>query len=290
MTIPKLTIHGTSARLGSGYLRNSGQIVLGPNESPLTITGDSVIDGTGTISLGGSYNVYGYRDAPLRTITNTGNTFEGWGSIDFRSTHFINESHGLIEANLTNDRGQGIGLSTTIGGGIITDSKFTNRGTLRATNGSEINLFGFSEFSNHGGLIVADDSSFVVVNTATISGGQLKTNGSGVFQINTTGLRDIVLDADVQVMRNATLFGEIENRNTIRTREGLITSKENVVLTGGGKLVLNQARLWHDFSSSAETFTNVDNTIEVRLYGTINGMKFINQANGVVDSFGKPLA
>lgn len=283
----KLIMHGTSARPESGFLTNNGRIVVGPNDSVLNITGNSVIDGAGTISLAGSYsNVFGFDGAPLRTITNTGNTIEGFGAITFASTHFTNESLGLINATLVGEHGQGISLSTTFGGGVITPSRFTNRGTLQASNGSNFRLFGFHDFANQEGSIVAEDDSSVWIDSTTITGGNLDTNGSGVFNINNTGLRNLVLNADVQVSRFATLYGSIENRKSIRAERGTITSTENVVLTGGGELVLDRTRLTHDFSSSTETFTNVDNTVKVLGYASIVAMKFINQANGVVDSSG----
>ena len=102
-------------------------------------------------------------------------TIQGFGNIGRNNANFINQTEGLIDANVDDET-------------LVLDASgsFINSGTLRASDGGTLELrdAGTIDFANAGGTIEAlNDSEVLLTTNARIVGGVLETTGSGQFRV-----------------------------------------------------------------------------------------------------------
>ena len=152
--------------------------------------------------------------------------------------------------------------NTTIDGlpGVVND------GTIRAVGGSTMMLAG-GTFDNTGGVIEAQDASTVELQaSAVISGGELRSEGSGVLR-STHGslpptLSEMIVSGRVEALAGASLVlgGTLVNDGVIETT-GEIRPFGELVLSGTGELLLvNGAQIRPD---AAAVTNGPDHTIRV---------------------------
>ena len=177
----------------SGATTNSGTIAVN-NNSTLTVDGN--ISGAGTITmnstgnfteliLGGNVTLSG---GTLTMSNNTQNYIQGSTALDQLTNQETIQGAGQIghgQMALVNtgtiDANQSAGLTIDANDGL------TNTGTLEATGGSgnTLTLQSMGSVNNTGGTISANGSK-VVVNSSTITGGNVTLTGAGTVQLNSS--------------------------------------------------------------------------------------------------------
>ena len=138
-----------------------------PSNAIVNLGSAVTLSGGGTVTMSsGTGNAY-LRGSGL-TLTNTNDTIQGAGLIgDSGALAIVNK--GTINANSS-----GQSLNVEQGGGAI-----TNTGTLEATGGGVLNLYG-TVTNKTGGVITANGGTVNVI--GTVSGGTLNTLNSGVME------------------------------------------------------------------------------------------------------------
>ena len=195
-----------------GTINNQTDIGLGSGSS-LTLSGDTTLQGGGTVTLGG-----GFLDG-THVLTNVDNTIQGAGVIGDSTGGFptlINQAGGTINANLS---GQTLSIN-----GVFTN----NTGLMEATDGGEMLLFN-SIVANEGGTVLANGGS-VILNTTSL------TNDGGTVQVTAGSLLQVLApftQTGGKTQVDGTLlaaFGENVSGGTVL---GTGTINGNVTMTGG---------------------------------------------------------
>ena len=273
----------------TGTIDNAGTIALdsgGKNYTNLVISGAGgtvTLSGGGIVSLGNTTLNQIFGATGSETLTNVNNTIEGGGEIGNNNLPYgeltlINQ--GTIDANLSTP----LTIDPNSGG-------VTSTGTLEATGGGTLTLYGFgggsadpgsTTFANAGGTILSTGAGSVVNVTAnaTITGGTLTTASGGVMQnsgfISNATISGVTIsagstfsEADGSV---TTLVGTITNQGTIALDSSGINNADlaisgSVSLTGGGTVALGNSTYNVIYGATAshtgsETLTNVNNTIQ----------------------------
>jgi hypothetical protein len=251
---------GTLASTGSGMFSTfagSGN----PSLSNLTNSANYQIVSGGSSTIAGTINNLGTIQVKGGLFVNGSATLKG-GSVPiaYPEGSIISLSGPATLINQSNIAGSGF-----IGDATLT---FTNQGTVNATdsanflilNGSASNNTGTMEASgggtlqiqntinNNGGTIEALAGSTVLVdtNTGVISGGTLKTSGTGTFNTNSG-----TLDGTVNPVNNTGMFkvsqgnlnlqGTINNTGTIAldTVGFFAILNQPTTLTGSGKVIMS---------------------------------------------------
>ncbi|MEM8494770.1 MAG: hypothetical protein AAF663_05235 [Planctomycetota bacterium] len=287
----------------SNSLTNRGTINLNPegNGSRLGLNTDMTLDGGGTIALNAPTS--GNGDAEVRDllgvqniITNVDNTFRGQGLFGGNSLGFVNQSNGVVSADIN-------GGTLTVDPGVT--HGFTNQGTFQAVNGGILLNTGANGggIDNTGGLFLADGAGSEVQYTTNVvfTGGTLRGTNDGVHRVNggqNAFFDGVVIDTGTTLNIDNNADGEfsnsLTNRGTInlnpdgnQSRLGLNT---DMTLDGGGTIVLNaptsgtNVAAVIDLAGSQSLITNVDNTFRGAGNLGSNNLGFINQANGVVSA------
>lgn len=292
-----LTIAFDPARPASGTINNAGTIQLedSGNNADFRVEDQATLAGGGTLRLGFGFRaaLTGTPNKPIGVLTNVDNIIEGRGTIgavggkSLRRLQLINELDGIVLANNGD-------LNITPSDGIA----MVNRGVYRADGGTLVLQAG--DYNNAMGLIVAENGSTVELgNTSgspSISGGTLRTNGTGSFSgsaelIDTTveGLFTVFNQEEIVARGTLNNTGEIELVDSGQGAE--IRVPDSVSLTGGGTIDLRTAprsRITGIPNGPMGILTNVDNVIEGR--GSIGNvgsttpqrLQFINESAGVV--------
>ena len=160
-------ISGTINNTGSIEIVSTGfQTDLELNSTNVTLTGGGIV----TLSGGNA----GINDviSGTQTLTIGDQTIQGVGNIGRNTTNFVNQTEGLIDANVD-------------GGTLVIDAgnSFTNNGTLSASGGGILELRD-TDFANADGTIEALNGSEVLLTTnAEIVGGVLSTTGTGQIRV-----------------------------------------------------------------------------------------------------------
>jgi len=255
-----LTIDGA---LGNGAIDNGGLIEVSSTGSStrLEIANDlATLTGGGTVRLVGS-GAWLRRGAAGGALLNLDNTIEGSGNLGWATNPMAITNHALVRANAAATLGVQPGTAT-----------FTNSGVLQAIDGATLQLNG-GTYLNDGGLIEALDGSTVELDgNASIFGGTLFSEGSGLFRVtsSTPRLEDVVLDGNLRItnLRILTASGSLVNLGEI-----LINSSGSntyfrpvdgeLVLTGGGTIRMSDSSSnWIYRDSADASLRNVDNVIE----------------------------
>jgi hypothetical protein len=272
-----LNVRNNSDLYLGGTITNAGNTINILNTSNSTnIFVDTAVslDGGGTVTLGGSSTtsriVDGVgSDGSDGVLTNVDNVIQGKGDIGGNTLQVINEPNGLIDANAD----QALTLNPRPSNPMI------NRGTMQASAGGNLVLTGNGNgsFDNTAGLIEALDASTVTfASGGSISGGVLKTSGSGTIQVlpsNVGAMADLTIDGTVVVNNNSDLYfgGTIENLGSVNvigasnTTEIIVNSP--VVVTGPGSINLQ--------GSAGLSKINGSGDIEI-VGGSVNGIGSVN--------------
>ena len=219
-----------------GPVTNDGTILLASTGSSteLTLQGDVTFTGSGAIDTTNSQlNRIRGSLATNRRLTNAaGHTIRG--AMAFGSNaNLLLTNEGLIEA--------------TLPAGILFDLVGTtniNNGTIQS-NGGTLTIQN-TVLDNTLGEIVALDGSETRLSGATIVGGDLRSEGSGLLRATgNSSLDDVSLDGELVVNNSVdiTLLTQVENSGTLRLAStGSTTELDlDVVVTflGGGQVLLD---------------------------------------------------
>lgn len=265
-----------------GTLVNSGTIDLDASgaQAKLRVDGTALLVGGGEVLLGGSglNAVDGMNAADL---VNFDNTIRGAGSLGLNNVALENW------ATLVADHPGGVLEVWPVDDGL------SNLGTLRAEAGATLRLS--TGVYHNGGEIVAADASVVELRGATIVGGTLRAEGTGVFQTFGTEALDglatpVVLDGDLHIRNSDDLElrgaieirGEISIESTGATTELAIDGP--VTLSGGGSILLADHASNRIDGINGGVLTNLDNTIRGGGAFGFNTLIVDNRATIVADA------
>ena len=209
--------NNSSLTVGSGGLANDGTIGLnaGANVAELHFTGDQTIGGTGTIMMDDS-NLNRISNDDTVTTNGSNHTIHGAGQL-------LNNSGGMINnGTIIADRATAL----VIHPGSSKD--FFNQGTMQATGTGGLK-FESRTFTNTGSTIEIKDGSKLELQGATVLGGTLHTEGTGI--IGDTENRGYTLDG-------VTLDGTLKelNNNAVTVRNGLTNNGTWSLNASGGSL------------------------------------------------------
>ncbi len=287
-----------------GTINNNNNIQLnggsGSNAILFLDSSNVILQGGGTVTMfagSGGGTSYIQQAVGNTTLTNVNNTIQGTGIIGNSGMALVNQTGGIINANVG---GQALYLNPS--GGI------TNTGLMEASGGG-ILQFNSTTVNNAGGHITANSGSTVQIYGNThIVGGTLTNNGSflgapvgavayldglsnGALTINGTYTSD--------TNTNTYLLGAIKNQGTIQLNGGggsniqLLGDSTSVMLTGGGIINMTVAggggNAFIDQAVGGVTLTNVNNTIQGAGNIGNGGLTLVNQATINANSSGQTL-
>ena len=251
---------GTLASTGSGMFST---FAGSGNPSLINLTNNAtyqIVSG-GSSTIAGTINNLGTIQVKGGLFVNGSATLKGGsvpiaypeGSIISLSgpTTLINQSNiagsGFIgDANLTFTNQGTVNASDSANFLILNGSASNNTGTMEASGGGTLQIQ--NTINNNGGTIEALAGSTVLVdtNTGVISGGTLKTSGTGTFNTNSG-----TLDGTVNPVNNTGMFkvsqgnlvlqGTINNTGTIAldTIGFFAILNQPTILTGSGKVIMS---------------------------------------------------
>jgi hypothetical protein len=241
-----------------------------------TLTGGGKIIMTGGVNslVGGQGNV----------LTNTDNTISGAGSVGdgTNGIKFINDAGGVVNATDGTLQFQINASSQTV----------ANAGLFEATGKAGLQVVNSSINQTPSGKLLAGNGSKIDLNNATITGGTLQTAGTGYFDVMSSA--PTIDSVKLVGTFNVADGGAVDVVHTI-TNNGVFALSGNyygahivtkgATLAGGGVLTMTGG-VNYLTGAQGVTLTNLDNTISGA--GSIgdgsNGIKFINDAAGVVDA------
>ena len=284
------TISGATTDISSGAaIVNKGTFVIDGTSSNAVVNllGDVTLSGGGAVLLKTKSGTAFLRGGGF-TLTNTNDPIEGAGEIgDNAALTIVNK--GTIDANAP-----GQNLNVGQGGGGV-----TNTGTLEATGGGTLNLYG--AVTNTGGAITASGtSSDVNVESTTITGGTLNTAGGGLLQtVSSSVLNGVTISSGSTY---ATGDGAITQLNTSLTNDGtflingssgnaVVNLGSNVTLSGGGAVTMETSSGTAFLRGSGVTLTNTNDTIQgAGTIGDSAALAITNQATIDANASGKTLS
>src|SRR5579863_158714 len=272
---------GTLASTGSGLFSTfagSGN----PSLSNLTNNANYQIVSGGSSTIAGTINNLGTIQVKGGLFVNGSATLKG-GSVPITypegsiislsgATTLINQSNiagsGFIgDATLTFTNQGTVNAIDTANSLVLSGHAFSNTATLEASGGGTLQIQ--NTINNAGGTIEALAGSTVLVysNTGVISGGTLKTAGTGTFDTNSG-----TLDGTVNPVNNTGMFkvsqgnlvlqGTINNTGTIalNTAGYVIALTQPIILTGSGRVIMSPGTSFLAYAPT-NTLTN-QSTIE----------------------------
>ena len=201
-----LTLQGTIVNNGTIQLNSSN------NSTDLIMNGNVALNGTGKVTMSNNGNnlIYGAVGADVLTVAST-QTIQGSGNVGDNQMTLVN--------NGTIDGDQPTTLYIQASGGT------TNTGTLEATNGGFLSLYGNTVTNTGAGKIVAGTGSTVYLNgNVNVVGGSL--TGTGTYIENGAGgyatLTGLTNASTVQITNNTelNLAGTIVNNGSIKQNSG----------------------------------------------------------------------
>jgi len=273
---------GTLASTGSGLFSTfagSGN----PSLSNLTNNANYQIVSGGSSTIAGTINNLGTIRANGGLFVNGSATLKGAGSVPIAypegsivslsgATTLVNQStiagSGFIgDANLAVNNQGTINATDTANPLVLSGHAVGNTATLEASAGGTLQIQ--NTINNNGGTIEALAGSKVLVDSSTgiISGGTLKTTGTGTFNTNSG-----TLDGTVSPVNNAGMFkvsqgnlnlqGTINNTGTIALDKSgfFVILTQPTILTGSGKVIMSPDTSFLA-NPSTNTLTN-ESTIE----------------------------
>jgi YVTN family beta-propeller protein len=275
------TISNNTATNFMGTINNTASFAVnaGANDTFLNMTGAVTLTGSGTVTMTNG-NAY-IRQSGGGILTNVNNLISGVGTIGNDGLTFINQAAGVVNAT-----GNAI---------LINANGVVNRGLFEATGGGVLQIS--VPINNAGANITAASNSTVnLLGGARIEAGTMSSASGATFQ-GTQSL--VILDGSTQgILTNAAayvvadnaetdLVGTINNTGSIAvnatSNDTFLSMEGSVTLTGAGNVTITNGNAYIR-QNGAATLTNVNNTISGA--GTIgnDGLTFINQAGGIVNS------
>jgi hypothetical protein len=286
---------GNGASLGlRGIINNTGSINLNGGATATAIIVGGIVPVTATTLEGGGQikltdsSLNSLDATPATTLFNVNNTVSGAGSIGASGDLTLNnEKLGIINATGTNNA-------------LILDGPVNNAGLMEATGAAGLTIN--AEDISNTGTIEANTGSVVNLQSGTITGGTLKTSGSGVIRIADAG-SSFVFDGSNEIVHTNTiitvagnvdvssgsildLLGTIRNTGNILDDSGstidLVSegSSTHTVLEGQGKVTLSGDAVIEGTAG----LLNVNDTISGS--GIVEEAGLNNETAGVVDATG----
>ncbi len=277
-----VNINNNSALTLVGTILNKGTINENSagNGTDLIISGNVALNGAGTVNLSNDANnfIYGAASTDVLTVASS-QTIQGVGNIGDNQMTLVN--NGTIDGNLSNI------LYIQANGGT------TNTGTLEATAGGNLSLYGNTVTNTGAGKIVAGAGSTVYLQgNVTVVGGSL--TGSGTYVVNGGGgyatLSGLTNASTVQINNNTelNLVGTIVNNGAINENSaGNATDlilQSNVALNGTGTVTLSNNPNNFIYGAAGTDVLTVGSTQTIQGAGDIgdNQMTLVN--NGTIDA------
>ena len=246
--------NGASASIMGTLTNNSAWSMNGTNaNTDFDCVGTATIAGNGTIFMDDSISNRILTDNTVCT-NGVGHTIRGAGQLLADTGGMIN--NGTVLADLPS----GLVIFPN-GKGVI------NAGSLRAASGGTLTLFS-GGFDNSSGVIEAADST-VTIDHATVTGGQITSNGSGVVNLVFPTLVAVTSTAAMQQLNGngAIVNGTIVNNGTWSMNAGAANTdldcNQGATLSGSGSIAM---------SNSVNNRILTDNTVCIHAAGhTIHG-------------------
>ncbi len=309
-----LTIDGTSiSNAGTLALNSTGnftELIVG--SSNVTLSGG----GTLTMSNNANANNYIFGSAGANTLTNTNNTIQGSGNIGNNSMALVNQGtidanqSTALYVQTSNGLTNSGTLEATNGGTLILEpgnGGATNTGTIQTT-ASTLEFYGGTwansqTIQNNAGTLQFEGGT-------VINGGAVNQTGAATMQLGNATINAPVTNSSsgtITILNNnsASIGGTLTNpaggqvtigNSAYLTMTGatlsnggsialnaptgyfteLVIGSSNVTLGGGGTVMMsNDANITG--AASADTLTNVDNTIQGSGFIGDNKMALVNQ-------------
>jgi len=204
------------------------------NAGTIEPTGTIYVSGNATLARNGSV-----------LMTGSGSAMDRLGSTDTLTNQQLIHGAGTIyELPVTN---QGTINADNTSAPLYLAGTITNTGTLEASGGGTLEIFNKTTANNNGGTIEALPGSTVIL-LGTVSGGTLKTSGTGTIQC-----QNGTLDGTANTPTNTGMFivsnqynlitqGTINNTGTIALGDqSCIEMSQPTTLTGAGKVTMTSS-------------------------------------------------
>jgi hypothetical protein len=189
------SVTGTLTNNGTWSLNSTGA------NTDLTCAGNAVLAGNGSLRMGDHPNNRLLTDNTVCT-NGLGHTIRGAGQLLVNTGGMIN--HGTVLADLPS------GLTIDPNG-----LGFTNAASLQGASGGTL-ILSNGPFDNSNGVIEAMNNSLVRISSATVTGGQISSDGTGVVSLTSGALVGLTSTAVIQQANGdaATINGTIVNDGT----------------------------------------------------------------------------
>ncbi|MFG0242648.1 MAG: GC-type dockerin domain-anchored protein [Phycisphaerales bacterium JB054] len=248
-------------RLLTTEIDGGGDGIVRLNTNANLLIGDVILQDA-TIEMAPSAEIRGIANTNTLSVgPTTPATVRGQGTIHDLGLDI--GQHGVVEADTAT-----LTIENTQTGGLV------NRGTLRAGPNAHLHL-GNSAVNNTGGIIEALDGAVVTLSDLPISvtGGQLRTQGSGVIRDTTASgrvhLADLAITGhyDLGSSGHTRLHGVIELPGRITANNGTtLECTGDTLIYGAGEILMAGNALLKG-TNTADTLTN--NDVHIHGRGTI---------------------
>jgi hypothetical protein len=283
-----------------GVINNTGLINLngGATATDIIVGGftpaiATTLEGGGQVKLtDSSFNSLDVQGTLATTLNNVNNTISGAGTIGASGDLKLNnEKLGIINA-------------TGAGNSLILHGPVSNAGLMEATGAGHLTIDAENaEDIANTGVIAANTGSIVTLEAGIITGGTLKTSGTGAIQVTTPGSALLVFDGSNQIMHTNTMInieGNVEvSSGSALGMAGTIRNNGNIldgfgstidlfpggtvkptILKGLGSITLSSGSI----IEGDVGLNNVSDIISGS--GTIENAALNNEAGGDVAAFG----
>jgi hypothetical protein len=219
---------------------------------------NTALTGTGTLRVAGTNARIGAGVAGAGLNNGAGHTIAGFGNLGINTLGVTNAGNVLADVS-----GQTLAVDPL--------ATLTNSGTLRATNGATLQLYG-AAYTNAGTITADAGSRVTLFEGANITGGVVTNSGTGFVELagsNTALLNGVTLGGQIYVRNNAAL----QLQNTI-------TNNAVLSIDAGGSLTYVQ--LVNDTTLSGNGSLRLDG-VNARIVGVFN---LTNSANHLINGVG----
>jgi hypothetical protein len=257
-----VAIENGASLLLQGVFNNTGLINLngGATATDIIVGIATTLEGGGQVKLtDSSFNSLDVQGTLATTLNNVNNTISGAGTIGASGDLKLNnEKLGIINA-------------TGATNSLILDGPFSNAGLMEATGAGHLTIdaknAGSAEDIANTGVIAANTGSIVTLEAGIITGGTLKTSGTGAIQVTTSGSAFLVFDGSNQVVHT----------NTMINVEGNVEVSSGSALGMAGT-IRNNGNILDGFGSTIDLFPG--GTVKPV---TLEGLGSITMSSGSID-------
>jgi len=268
-----LNLQGTIVNNGSIQVNSSG------NGTDLIMNGNVSLNGTGNVTMSNNGNnfIYGAASADVLTVAST-QTIQGAGNVGDNQMTLAN--NGIIDGN------QSITLTIQASGGTA------NTGTLEATAGGSLSLYGSTVTNTGAGKVVAASGSTVYLQgSVNVVGGSL--TGAGTYVENGQGgyatLTGLTNASTIQIANNTVLnlAGTIVNNGSIQENSSgnstELIIQGNVALNGTGNVTLSNNGNNNIYGEAGTDILTVASTQTIQGAGNVGSNQMTLANNGTID-------